>query len=114
MFLSIGFKQMVTQLTKLTVLSESCIDHVLGNDHNINKRVLKTDFSHHFGVLHETNFFVETITAKKEAATFRNFKKALKSDDYCFEFLCKFFHVLQNLIIMKTIWKSISIGWMVN
>ena len=63
--LSIGFKQMVSQSTKRTVLNKSCIDSVLTNDHNIVTRVLKTDISDLFGVLPETIFFVETETAKR-------------------------------------------------
>ena len=88
---------MVTQPTKITVLSESCIDHVLTNDHNISTRVLKTDISDHFGVLHETNFSVETKTAEKEAFPFRNFQKTFKNDAYCGKLLFKLLHELQKI-----------------
>ena len=70
---------------------------MLTNDHNIITRVLKTDISDQFGVLHGTNFFVETKTAKKGALTFRNFLKALKNDDYCCKLLFKLLHELQKI-----------------
>ena len=101
LFLSPGFKQMVTQPKKMTVLSELCLDHLLTNDHNIITRVLKTDVSDHFRVLHETNFIAETKTAKKEALTFRTFHKALKNDNYFCKFLLKLLHELQKVYYIE-------------
>ena len=96
LFSSVGLKQMVTQPTKITVNSESCIDHVLTKDHSIITRVFKTDISDLFGVLQETNFFAETKTVKKEALTSRNFHKDLKNDNYCCKFLFNLLHELKT------------------
>ena len=70
---------------------------MLTNDHNKNTRVLKTVISDHFVVLLETNFFVETKTAKKEALTFRNFNKARKNDNYCCTLLFKLLREPQKI-----------------
>ena len=56
---------MATQPRKINVLKNLCNDHVLTHDNNVITRVLQTDISDHFEVLHATNFFVETKTAKK-------------------------------------------------
>ena len=69
MSLSIGFKQMVTQSTKITVRSESCKDHVLTKGHNKITRVLKRDISHQFGVFYE-NFFCRDKNRKERALNF--------------------------------------------
>ena len=95
-FLPFGFKKLVTQPTKLTILSEPSIDHVLTKDQDVITRVPKADISDQFGVLQERNFFVERIIAKTEEFTFRNFKNALKKDDYCCKFLFKLLHELQK------------------
>ena len=102
LFLSIGFKQTVTQPTKTTVHSESCMHHVLTNDHNIITPVLKTDISDHFGLLHEIKLFVEKKTAKKEVLTFRNFHKAIKNDDCCCKFPFRLLHELRKIDYNET------------
>ena len=58
MFLSFGLKQKVTEPTRVTILSDSCIDYVLTNDHNLITRVLKTDISDHLGVYMKQTFLL--------------------------------------------------------
>ena len=124
-FLSLRFKQIVTQSTEVIVFSETCLDHVLTNDHNIYTRVLETNILDYFGVLHEANCFAGTITAKKEAFIIRNFGKVLKNDDYCCKILFKLLRELQRidhskkmwmnyLIISHALWKKISISFFPN